>query len=83
MHMNPQAIIISLLYLTISAAMFWFESFITIICINMLFHLSIVTSFVNVGAVFILLNVVLRNGFKIKLKLNTTETEKKSQLING
>jgi hypothetical protein len=81
--MNPQAIIISLLYLTISAAMFWFESFITIICINMLFHLSIATSFVNVGAVFILLNVVLRNGFKIKLKLNPTETEKKSQLING
>ena len=81
--MNQQAIIISLLYLIVSAAMFWAESFIAIICINMLFHLSIATTFTNVGAVFILLNVVLRNSFKLKLKLNTTETEKKSQLING
>jgi len=81
--MNQQAIIISLFYLIVSTALYWFESFVTIICINMLFHLSIATSLVNIGAVFILLNVVLRNGFKIKLKINNTETEKKSQLING
>jgi hypothetical protein len=49
----------------------------------MLFHLSLATTFFNIGAMWILLNIVLRNGFKLKLKLENTTTEKKSQLING
>jgi len=81
--MTPQAIIISFLYLIISTAILWLESYVTIICINLLFHLSIATSGLNIGATWILLNIVLRNGFKLKLKLDSTTTEKKSQLING